>query len=125
MKTRVLTVLHALLAALVLAGSAVAGLRASEAEGLVCLVPALVLLPWFVFSVGLCFLRRWAWWGSFGSVIGLYCILGYFALMPVPGGPHSDPSGLLNAAGVVVMSPFAAVVILLLLVRRKVFGGVA
>lgn len=123
MNTRGLTLLHILIASLVFLGSIVAGVRASRTEGLLCCLPALFLLPWFVCSVGLLFRRKWAWWGSLGSVLMVYGVLAYFLLLPVPSGSHSDPSGFLTVVGLLLMVPFALVIVLLLLIRRQVLRG--
>ncbi len=123
MNMKALLVLHASFAGLVFAGTAAAGLRASVKNGLLCFVPALLLLIWFVSSIGMYWLKKWAWWGSFGSVLGVCCILAYLAILPVPSSAHSDPSGFLMLVYVALMTPFAGALMLLLLIRRKVFGG--
>jgi hypothetical protein len=120
MNTKVLTLLHTLIACLVFVGSIVAGARASRTEGLVCCLPALLFLSWFVCSIALLLRRKWAWWGSFGSVLMIYGVLAYSWLLPVPRGAHSDPSGFLNLIGLVLMVPLAFVIVLLLVVRRHV-----
>ena len=123
MNTRALTLLHTLIASFVFLGSIVGGVRASRTEGLLCYLPAVFLLPWFVCSVGLLFRRKWAWWGSLGAVLMLYGGLACFLLVPVASGSHSDPSGFLTVVGLALMVPFALAIILLLLVRRQVLRG--
>jgi hypothetical protein len=122
MNARLLALVHTIIAVLVFGGVTVASFRAYLAsEGISSGFPSLLLLPWVVSAFGLQFGKKWGWWGSLLVVAGLYCVLGYFALAPLPSSAHSDPSGFLMLAWIALAVPLACVLMLLVVIWRVTF----